>query len=110
MYPLNITALDGGQIDLSALRSVTQRTYAFSSRGSGSRIDLGQFAGSLGINGSLATIDVRDGGVIHMPLVTAWNTVNATITNDGQIQTGQLTSIRKSTISLDGEFSQFRKT
>ena len=64
----------------------------------------------LASDGSLATIDVRDGGVVHVPLVTAWNTVNATLTNDGQIQTGQLTSIRKSTISLDGEFSQFRST
>ena len=47
------------------------------------------------------------GGVLHMPGITSWENVQASIDHDSQLPTSELTSIRRSHVRVDGGTASF---
>ena len=104
-----VTALDGGEIDLSGSTSITvpetgiNGFIRITADGVGSLVsldDLTLFADTGPLTPS--QLEVKNGGMIHMPNLPVLDGINVTIGPLGSMQTTQLTTITNATVSVNG--------
>lgn len=106
-YQLELIAVRGGRVLLPAL-SVTQGALDVLANGTNSVVDLSGLQGPLALTqAGQAALEVRSGGTILIPNVTALDQYALTIRDTGAINTEQLTAMTRSTVTLDNTIGVF---
>ncbi|MEX2673531.1 MAG: hypothetical protein WD294_15645 [Phycisphaeraceae bacterium] len=100
---LNINAVNGGEVDLSALTEVTGGKVSFTADGAGSQIDLSQLT-SIDHGGNLNSIlEATDNGVIIAPNLTHLYRTNLNLDNTGGVlPTSQITHLQEGIVTIRG--------
>jgi hypothetical protein len=106
---LQITATDGGLIDLSGITQIDTGSINFRATGasdeSPSRILLGQlesFASTLGFQTIKASMEARDAGLIEVDSLVSLHGVDLLLNTTATIETSALVSYTNGTLTADG--------
>jgi hypothetical protein len=106
-YQVELQATDGGKISLARLASVRGAIDVFA-EGPGSTVDLPALQGRLAnTQPGTASFQVRRGGAVLMPNVTALDNIDLIVRGTGQIPVQQFTAITAAEVTFDGNTNDF---
>ncbi len=104
---LNIRALGGGKVDLSAVTSHPTGRILVLADGANSVVDLSQAPKLIADGYWNSALEARNSGTIKAPLLTTLNRVDVTINTSGTLDTRQVTTLTGATLTDNGATPDF---
>ena len=106
-YQLELFAWEGGRVELPRLTTLSGALDVYA-EDAGSLVDLSGWTGALSNTSPGTTaLEVRSGGTVLIPNVTAMERVSLTLRGTGVMPTDQLTALRQSRVTVDGTSVSF---